>query len=111
LESTVTGYLLHSRGWRSTYLYPKRPCFLGCAPIDFKEGMLQPVKWISELFLLGISKYSPFTYGISRMPIIHTFTFCYFTSTTQYGVALIIYGLIPQLCFLKGIPVFPMVSF
>ncbi|CAJ1975740.1 unnamed protein product [Sphenostylis stenocarpa] len=110
LESTVTGYLLHCRGWRSTYLYPKRPCFLGCAPIDFKEGMLQMVKWGSELFLLGVSKYSPFTYGISRMPIMHCFTFCYFTSTTQYGVALMIYGLIPQLCFFKGIPLFPMVT-
>ncbi|XP_068482622.1 cellulose synthase-like protein G1 isoform X4 [Phaseolus vulgaris] len=110
LESTVTGYLLHCRGWRSTYLYPKRACFLGCAVIDFKEGMAQQVKWVSELSLLGISKYSPFTYGISRMPIIHSFTFCYFTSTTQYVLALLIYGLIPQLCFFKGIPLFPMVT-
>ncbi|KAL5169992.1 Cellulose synthase-like protein G1 [Glycine soja] len=110
LESTVTGYLLHCRGWRSTYLYPKRPCFLGCAPTDFMEGMLQLVKWSSELFLLGISKYSPFTYGISRIPILHNFTFCYFTSTCQYIVALIVYGIIPQVCFLKGTPVFPKVT-
>ncbi|TKY49944.1 Cellulose synthase protein G3 [Spatholobus suberectus] len=110
LESTVTGYLLHCRGWRSTYLYPKRPCFLGCAPTDFKEGMLQLVKWVSELCLLGVSKYSPFTYGISRMPIVHCFTFCYLTSTTQYAIVLILYGIIPQVCFLKGIPVFPMVT-
>ncbi|XP_061369116.1 cellulose synthase-like protein G1 [Gastrolobium bilobum] len=110
LESTVTGYLLHCRGWRSTYLYPRRPCFLGCAPTDIKEGMLQLVKWLSELCLLGFSKYSPFTYGISRMPIIHTFTFCFLTMTTQYAVAFILYGIIPQVCFLKGIPMFPKVS-
>ncbi|AES65303.1 cellulose synthase-like protein D3 [Medicago truncatula] len=41
LESTITGYLLHCRGWRSTYLYPKIPCFLGCAPTNMKEGMSQ----------------------------------------------------------------------
>ncbi|KEH33683.1 cellulose synthase-like protein [Medicago truncatula] len=110
LESTVTGYLLHCRGWRSTYLYPKRPCFLGCAPTDMKEGYLQLVKWTSELCLLGISKYSPFTYGISRLPIIHCLTFCYFTTTTQYTIAYTLYGIIPQICFLKGISVFPKVT-
>ncbi|XP_020207310.1 cellulose synthase-like protein G1 [Cajanus cajan] len=110
IESSVTGYLLHCRGWRSTYLYPKRPCFLGCAPTDLKEGMLQLVKWSSEFCLLGLSKYSPFTYGISRLPIMHAFTFCYLTSTTHYAIPLIVYGIIPQVCFFKGIPVFPMVT-
>ncbi|KAJ1375599.1 Nucleotide-diphospho-sugar transferase [Sesbania bispinosa] len=110
LESTSTGYLLHCRGWRSTYLYPERPCFLGCAPTDMKEGMLQLVKWSSELILLGLSKYSPFTYGISRLPFMHALTFCFLTSTTQYATTFIIYGIIPQVCFLKGIPVFPKVT-
>ncbi|KAK7322507.1 hypothetical protein VNO77_25889 [Canavalia gladiata] len=110
LESTVTGYFLHCRGWRSTYLYPRRPCFLGCAPTDFNEVIVQLVKWSTELCLLGFSKYSPFIYGISRIPIIHNFTFCYFTMVAQYGLALLIYGIIPQICFLKGISVFPKVN-
>ncbi|KAF5950722.1 hypothetical protein HYC85_012715 [Camellia sinensis] len=29
LESTFTGYLLHRKGWRSVYLYPKKAMFLG----------------------------------------------------------------------------------
>ncbi|MED6173214.1 hypothetical protein PIB30_057149 [Stylosanthes scabra] len=110
LESTVTGYLLHCRGWKSAYLYPKRPCFLGCAPTDLKDGMLQLVKWLSELCLLGVSKYSPFTYGISRMSIIHTFTYCFTTISSMYSVAFILYGIVPQVCFFKGIPLFPKVT-
>ncbi|XP_057761548.1 cellulose synthase-like protein G2 [Arachis stenosperma] len=110
LESTITGYLLHCRGWKSAYLYPKRPCFLGCAPTDIKEGMLQLVKWLSELCLLGVSKYSPFTYGISRMSIIHTFTYCFMTMSSMYAVAFILYGIVPQVCFFKGIPLFPKVT-
>ncbi|CDP08061.1 unnamed protein product [Coffea canephora] len=27
LESTFTGYLTHSKGWKPVYLYPKRPAF------------------------------------------------------------------------------------
>lgn len=110
LESTITGYLLHSRGWKSAYLYPKTPCFLGCAPTDIKEGMLQLVKWLSELCLLGVSKYSPFTYGFSRMSIFHTFTYCFLTMSSFYAVVFILYGIVPQVCLLKGIPVFPKVN-
>ncbi|KAE9603448.1 putative cellulose synthase (UDP-forming) [Lupinus albus] len=110
LESTVTGYFLHSRGWRSAYLYPKRPCFLGCAPTDIKEGMLQLVKWLSELCLLGISKYSPFTYGFSTMPFFHALTFCFLATSSLYSIVFIIYGILPQICFFQGIPVFPKVT-
>ncbi|XP_019450113.1 PREDICTED: cellulose synthase-like protein G1 isoform X2 [Lupinus angustifolius] len=110
LESTVTGYFLHSRGWRSAYLYPKRPCFLGCAPTDIKEGMLQLVKWLSELCLLAVSKYSPFTYGFSTMPFFHALTFCFLATSSLYSVVFIIYGIVPQICFFKGIPVFPKVT-
>ncbi|XP_061369124.1 cellulose synthase-like protein G1 [Gastrolobium bilobum] len=110
LESTITGYLLHCRGWKSAYLYPKTPCFLGCAPTDIKEGMLQLVKWLSELCLLGVSKYSPFTYGFSRMSIMHTFTYCFMSISSLYAIGFILYGIVPQVCFLKGIPVFPKVT-
>nr|QKE45418.1 cellulose synthase like G [Lotus japonicus] len=107
LESTITGYLLHCRGWKSAYLYPKTPCFLGCAPTDIKEGMLQLVKWLSELCLFAVSKYSPFTYGFSRLPIMPTFTYCFLAASSLYAIVFILYGIVPQVCFLKGIPVFP----
>ncbi|KAK7401493.1 hypothetical protein VNO78_13022 [Psophocarpus tetragonolobus] len=110
LESSITGYLLHCRGWKSAYLYPRTPCFLGCAPTDIKEGMLQLVKWLSELLLLGVSKYSPFTYGFSRMSITHTFTYCFMTMSSFYAVVFILYGIVPQVCLLKGISVFPKVT-
>ncbi|KAK7277126.1 hypothetical protein RIF29_18276 [Crotalaria pallida] len=110
LESTITGYLLHSRGWKSAYLYPKTPCFLGCAPTDIKEGMLQLVKWLSELCLLGVSKYSPFTYGFSRMSFLHTLPYCFLVSSALYSIVFILYGTVPQVCFLKGIHVFPKVT-
>ncbi|QCD95367.1 cellulose synthase A [Vigna unguiculata] len=110
LESTGTGYILHTRGWRSVYLYPKTPCFLGCAPTDIKEGMIQLVKWLSELLLLGFSKYSPFTHGFLSMSIMHSFTYCFLTMSSLYAIFFILYGIVPQLCLLKGIPVFPKVT-
>lgn len=109
LESTFTGYLLQCKGWTSAYLYPKRPCFLGCSPVDMKDAMVQMLKWSSELFQVGFSKYSPLIYGISRMSILQSMSYAYFAFSSLLSVAFVLYGVVPQWGFLKGIPLYPKV--
>ncbi|KAL3507690.1 hypothetical protein ACH5RR_033072 [Cinchona calisaya] len=110
LESTFTGYLLHNKGWKSVYLYPKIPGFLGCTTVDMKDAMVQLMKWASGLVQVGLSKYSPLLYGISNMSILQSLSYAYFTFTHFFSIACMVYGIIPQLCFVKGIPLFPEVS-
>ncbi|KAK4586165.1 hypothetical protein RGQ29_023387 [Quercus rubra] len=110
LESTFTGYLLHCKGWISVYLYPKRPCFLGCTTIDMKDGLVQLIKWSSNLVQFGLSKFSPLTYGVSRMSILQSMCYGYFTFSPLLSVALLLYGTVPQVCLLNGIPLYPKVS-
>ena len=109
LESTFTGYLLHCKGWTSVYSYPKRPCFLGCTTIDMKDAMVQLRKWSAGLFQVGLSKFSPLTYAMSRMSILQSLCYGYFTFQPLYSLALPIYGIVPQLCFYKGVPLYPKV--
>lgn len=110
LESTITGYLWHTRGWRSVYLYPKRPAFLGCAAIDMKDAIGQLMKWSSGLLQFGLSKFSPLVYGMSRMPILHCMCYGYFMFVPFIAVACVLYGIVPQLCLLNGVSLFPKVS-
>ncbi|KAK4855993.1 hypothetical protein QYF36_013042 [Acer negundo] len=110
LESTFTGYLLHCRGWTSVYLYPKRPCFMGCTTIDMKDAMVQLMKWNSELIKVGLSKFSPLTYGVSRMSILQSMCYGYFTLQPLLSVALLLYAIVPQLCFINGTALYPKVS-
>ncbi|KAL7210020.1 hypothetical protein ACSBR1_031569 [Camellia fascicularis] len=110
LESTFTGYLLHCKGWKSVYLYPKRPCFLGCTTIDMKDAMVQQRKWSSGLVQVGLSKFSPLTYGLSRMSILQSMCYGYFTFVSFQSLAFLLYATIPQLCLLTGIPVYPKLS-
>ncbi|KAA8527733.1 hypothetical protein F0562_035398 [Nyssa sinensis] len=78
LESTFTGYLLHCKGWKSVYLYPKRPCFLGCTTIDLKDALVQLMKWSSGLFQVGVSRFQ--THGLQCLqffmyrPSVSTYT-------------------------------------
>ncbi|CAI9118266.1 OLC1v1019804C1 [Oldenlandia corymbosa var. corymbosa] len=110
LESTYTGYLLHCKGWKSVYLYPKRPCFLGCTTIDMKDAMVQLMKWASGLVQVGLSQFSPLTYGVSNMSVLQSMCYAYFTFSHFFSFPCILYGIIPPLCFLRGIPLFPEVS-
>ncbi|KAI7980356.1 Cellulose synthase-like protein G2 [Camellia lanceoleosa] len=110
LESTFTGYLLHCKGWRSVYLYPKRPCFLGCTTIDMKDAMIQIMKWCSGLFQVAFSRFSPLTYGMSKMSILQSMCYGSITFAPLHSISFLIYGTIPQLCFFSGIPLYPKVS-
>ncbi|KAM3356508.1 cellulose synthase-like protein G3 [Capsicum galapagoense] len=111
LESSYTGYLLHSKGWKSVYLYPKRPCFLGCSTIDMKDALVQLMKWASGLVQVGFSKYSPLTYGfMSRMPLVQNMCYAYFMFSHFLSIPCFLYGIVPPLCFLIGTPVFPKVT-
>ncbi|XAR52822.1 Cellulose synthase (UDP-forming) [Bertholletia excelsa] len=110
LESSFTGYILHCRGWRSVYLYPKKPAFLGCAPIDLKDGATQLMKWISGLLQIGLSEFNPITYGMSRMSIFQSMCYAFFIYINLYSISLLLYGTVPQWCFWNGTPLYPKVS-
>lgn len=110
LESSFTGYLLHTKGWKSVYLYPNRPCFLGCTTIDMKDALVQLMKWSSGLLQVGISRYNPLVYGASRMSILQSMCYAYFMYTPFLSIAFLIYGTIPQLCLLNGVALYPTVS-
>ncbi|KAK6138734.1 hypothetical protein DH2020_027523 [Rehmannia glutinosa] len=107
LESTFTGYLLHCKGWNSVYLYPDRPCFLGCTTIDMKDALVQLMKWASGLVQVGLSKFSPLTYGISRMSVLQSMCYGYFALSHLLSISCLLYGIVPQLCFLYGVPLYP----
>ncbi|CAI9771279.1 unnamed protein product [Fraxinus pennsylvanica] len=110
LESTFTGYLLHCKGWKSVYLYPKRPCFLGCTTVDMNDALVQLMKWASGLVQVGFSRFSPLTYGVSSMSLLQSMCYGYFAFTHFFCIACLLYGITPQLCFLFGIPLFPEVT-
>ncbi|KAM7488299.1 hypothetical protein LguiB_025783 [Lonicera macranthoides] len=110
LESTYTGYLLHCKGWRSVYLYPERPCFLGCTSVNLNDALVQQMKWSSGLFQAGVSKYSPLTYGVSKMSFLQSMCYGYFMLSPFASVAMLLYSILPQLYLFAGIPLFPKVS-
>ncbi|MBA0856984.1 hypothetical protein Goshw_005861, partial [Gossypium schwendimanii] len=62
-----TGFTLHRKGWKSVYLSPKKPQFLGTATTNFNDTSIQHMRWASGLTSVAISKFCPLIYGPLKM--------------------------------------------
>ncbi|KAL1154648.1 hypothetical protein V6Z11_A09G257500 [Gossypium hirsutum] len=71
LEDYFTGFTLHRKGWKSVYLYPKRPQFLGTATTNFNEASIQWTRWVSGLTSVAISRFCPLICGPLKMSLVH----------------------------------------
>ncbi|XP_042496114.1 cellulose synthase-like protein E2 [Macadamia integrifolia] len=110
VEDYFSGFIMHSRGWKSVYYEPSSPAFLGSATITFNESMIQNLRWNSGLLEVGLSRFCPITYGLSRMSIPQAMSYGCLAFHSLYSFPLLCYATIPQLCLLKGISLYPKVS-
>ncbi|KAL6513566.1 hypothetical protein OROGR_021052 [Orobanche gracilis] len=110
VEDFLTGFFLHCNGWTSVFCEPSNPQFLGTATTNLNDVLIQGSRWYSGLFENGINKFCPLIYGPSRMPLLQSLCFAELTYFPLYCLPLWCFAIIPQLCLLNGIPLYPKVS-
>ncbi|CAI9093442.1 OLC1v1028944C1 [Oldenlandia corymbosa var. corymbosa] len=110
VEDFYTGYRLQCEGWHSIFYHPKRPAFLGDVPISLHDSLSQNKRWAVGLLEVGLSKYSPVTFGVKAMGIFAASTYAHYALWPIWSIPITIYAFIPQLSMLNNIPVFPKVS-
>ncbi|CAN6551779.1 unnamed protein product [Malus baccata var. baccata] len=109
VEDYFTGFHLHCKGWISVFCDPKRPQFLGSGTTKLDEFLVQGTRWSSGLVDVAISKFSPLIYGPFKT---HTFlqSMCYAEIALLpifYFLTLWCFAIIPQVCLLNSIPLYP----
>uniref|UniRef100_A0A803LMF8 Uncharacterized protein n=1 Tax=Chenopodium quinoa TaxID=63459 RepID=A0A803LMF8_CHEQI len=110
VEDAMTGYMLQSKGWRSVYLNPPRPQFLGSATTNLDEYLIQFTRWISGLAEIGLSKYCPLVYSPSRMQLFHRISSSWVVLYSFDFIAVWCFVTIPLISFLYGVSLYPKVS-
>ncbi|KAL8525090.1 hypothetical protein ACS0TY_014630 [Phlomoides rotata] len=110
VEDVFTGLTLHCNGWISVYCEPSRPCFLGSSPISLGEILVQHTRWNVGLYQIALSRYSPLVYGPLRMPVSESMCYAEVAHYPLYFASFYILALVPQLCLLRGIPLYPETS-
>lgn len=110
VEDFSTSLKLHCGGWKSVYLNPSRPQFLGTSPTNLNDVLIQNRRWNTGLLGIGISRFCPLIYGPSRMSFLQSVCYAQFAFLPLYCLPVCCFGIIPQLCLLGGISLYPEVN-
>ncbi|KAK9089915.1 hypothetical protein Scep_028997 [Stephania cephalantha] len=110
VEDVITGLSIQCRGWKSAFFRPERIGFLGVPPNTLADALVQHKRWSEGDFQILLSKYGPLTYGIGRINVALQMGYCVYTLWAPTSLATLYFLIVPPLCLLKGIPLFPKVS-
>lgn len=101
---------MHCKGWKSVLCNPSRPAFLGSGTINLNDTLVQGTRWNSGLVEVLFSRFCPLIYGLkSRMPFLECMCYAYLASQPLYCFPVWFLAIVPQLCLLNGIPIYPKV--
>ncbi|KAL5848984.1 hypothetical protein ACOSQ4_006997 [Xanthoceras sorbifolium] len=110
VEDYFTGFRLQCLGWKSVYLSPARPQFLGTPTTNLNDVLLQSSRWACGLVEVAFSKFCPLIYGPLRMSLLLRMFGAEFAFFPFNCFSLWCFATIPQLCLLNDIPLYPQVS-
>ncbi|RDX76910.1 Cellulose synthase-like protein E6, partial [Mucuna pruriens] len=110
VEDIATGLVISCRGWKSIYYNPKRKAFVGVAPTTLDVACLQHKRWSEGMFQVFFSKYCPFIYGHGKIHLGVQMGYCNYLLWAPMSLPTLCYVIIPPICLLHGIPLFPQLS-
>ena len=105
-EDVLTGFVIQSRGWKSAYCTPSRKAFLGGAPVNLNDTLVQNKRWSAGLLEAFLSKFCPYVYGIQRTRIAQRMCYGVFCLWAPSSLYILCYGLFPALFMLNGVSLF-----
>lgn len=109
VEDIATGLVITCRGWKSIYYNPERKAFIGVAPTTLDVALVQHKRWSEGLFQVFFSKYCPFIYGHGKINLGVQMGYCVYLLWAPLSLPTLCYAVIPPVCLLRGIPLFPQV--
>lgn len=107
VEDIITGLTIQCRGWKPVYYNPERPAFLGVAPNTLDVALVQHKRWCEGMFHIFVSEYCPFIYAHGKIKLGAQMGYCVYLLWAPNSFALLYYLIIPSICLLRGIPLFP----
>lgn len=110
VEDVLTGLVIQCRGWRPVYFSPERKAFLGAAPTTLLETLVQHERWAEGDLQILLSRYCPFTHGYKKIPLGLRLSYLIYLLWPPTSLASLYYVIVPSLCLLKGIYLFPQVT-
>ncbi|CAM6102083.1 unnamed protein product [Calypogeia fissa] len=110
-EDILTGFKMHTRGWRSIYCMPLRPAFKGSAPINLSDRLHQVLRWALGSVEILLSRHCPLWYGFSgRLKCLERIAYINTIVYPLTSLPLVAYCTLPAICLLTGKFIIPTIS-
>ncbi|PSS11209.1 Cellulose synthase-like protein [Actinidia chinensis var. chinensis] len=110
IEDFYSGFRLQCEGWISIFCQPKRPAFLGDAPMTLIDLLIQTKRWSMGLLAMNFSKDNPMTLGLRVLNPFLAFCYIHYIFWPIWAIPITIYAFLPQLALLNSHSIFPKVS-
>ena len=110
-EDVITGLIIQCKGWKSVYLNPERKAFVGFAPTTLLQTLAQHKRWTEGQLQIFLSKYSPAWHANGKISPSLQLGYCCYCLWAVNSLPTLYYTIIPSLCILKGMALFPQVYF
>ncbi|KAI9115532.1 hypothetical protein K1719_013201 [Acacia pycnantha] len=110
VEDVITGLSIQYKGWKSVYYNPERKAFLGAPLMTLGQALVQQKRWAEGEFQILVSKYSPPWHAYGKLSVGLQLVYCYYCFWAPKSLPTLYYCIVPSLCLLKGIPLFPKIS-
>jgi cellulose synthase/poly-beta-1,6-N-acetylglucosamine synthase-like glycosyltransferase len=106
----MTGFKVHCLGWHSVLCVPEQPAFLGSAPANAPDSLLQQKRWATGLLEIFVSNVCPFLNIHRNITVRQRMLYAYFNLWGIWSVATFCYAILPAFCLLSGKSFFPGIS-
>ncbi|CAJ1971521.1 unnamed protein product [Sphenostylis stenocarpa] len=110
VEDVITGFRIQSQGWRSVCYNPPRKCFIGVAPTNLLQTLVQHKRWVQGDMQILLSEYRPTCFGDRKINFLQLLAYLYTVCFSIISLPMLYYSIIPSLYLLKGISLFPEMS-
>ncbi|GLJ23961.1 hypothetical protein SUGI_0455530 [Cryptomeria japonica] len=102
VEDLMTGLKIHSLGWNSIYYSSEKPAFMGCAPGNGPDTLVQYKRWATGMLEILISRLCPFLGMNSQLTLRQRMLYAYCTLSTITSMVVLVYVLLPAFSLLSG---------
>ncbi|CAL9135347.1 unnamed protein product, partial [Musa textilis] len=110
-EDNLTGLRIHSMGWRSIYMTPEPPAFLGCAPTGGPASLTQFKRCATGLLEMLLSRKSPILAVMEeKLTLRQCLAYLLFLVLPLRSVFELSYALLPAYCLLADSAFLPKAS-
>eukprot|EP00899_Mesostigma_viride_P026627 jgi/Mesvir1/7149/Mv02509-RA.1 len=100
-EDVVTGFLLHTRGWRSVYANPAKSAFIGTAPINLTDRLHQLLRWSTGSVEIFFSRFNPFIGRLcSHLKLLQRISYMNVAFYPFTGIILVVYTMLPAIALM-----------